>query len=196
MRSLTKIADIVKIRAGYTFRSTPAADVHGTTLLVQQRSVNESRTAIDFGSALRFAPERDCSGQLLHEEDVLFMGKGHSIFACPVASPPEPAVAVGLFFVLTLKHAGRVLPHYLAWVLNLRSTREQLLMASGSGVTMPVVRRGVLEDLTIPLPALAIQQQIVDLNQLMVAEKSLMHELTEQREILIAAVCHNMIGKS
>jgi len=195
MPNIVKIENIVNIRAGFTFRSRPDADVNGTAFLVQQKNVNDSRTAICFDGAMLFTPDRDMKAHWLQDGDVLFMGKGHSIFGCIVNNPPGDTVAVGLFFVLSLNQdeKERVLPEYLAWFLNRKATRDELLKVSGSGVSMPVVRRKVLESLEIPLPSLETQQRIVDLNQLLVREKNLMKELTEKRGALAHAVCENLI---
>ena len=195
MTELVKLENIVNIRAGLPFRSRPEADSNGNVTLVQQKNVNESRTALEFADAMRFTPDRDISSHYLSEGDVLFMGKGHSIFACVANNLPGYTVAAGLFFVLSLKEKmkERVVPEYVAWTLNRGSIRDQLLLASGSGVSMPVVRRKVLEELKICLPSLETQQNIVDLHLLSVKEKNLMRKLAEKRESLVNTVSENSI---
>lgn len=59
-------------------------------------------------------------------------------------------------------------------------------------MAMPVIRRGELEDLTIPLPPLAIQARIRDLVELNGEEQTLMRELAEQKRILVEGVCRNL----
>ena len=195
MTKYVKIGNVADIRAGLPFRSRPEAAENGSTVLVQQKNVNESRTALNFAETLRFTPERDISSHYLCEGDVLFMGKGHSIFACAVNKLFCNTVATGLFFVLSITQDNkeRVLPEYLAWALNRKSVREELLLASGSGVSMPVVRRKVLEELKITLPPIETQQNIVDLHLLSVKEKNLMEELAEKRGILINTACEGLL---
>jgi len=54
---------------------------------------------------------------------------------------------------------------------------------------MPVVRRSVLENIEVPVPALEIQKKIVEMEKLMREEQGLLNKLVEKRKELIMAVC-------
>jgi len=189
------VANLAEISAGYQLRFRPSEDKNGRVLLIQPRNINAERTAVNFNEVLRFEPARNYSKALLKEGDVLFMGKGTAPFACAVYNMPTQSIAAGNFFILR-PDEKRILPEYLAWMLNRKKIRETLLIASGAGVLMPVVRKKDLEDLKIPLPPLEMQKKIIELHRLMAEEKWLMRELAEQKELLIRGVCKKLTGES
>ncbi len=186
------IRKLAEIQIGYQLREKPKADKAGEVLLIQLKDINASRTHLELSDeTVRFDPERDITKQLLNDGDVLFMGKGSKPFACPVRDLPGPAVATGMFFILR-PDAQRVLPEYLAWALNREQTLRRMLVASGTGVAMPVIRRRVLETLSILLPPLATQQKIGELLKLSDEEQELMSELAQQKKTLMKGVCEQL----
>lgn len=194
MARFATIRNLAGIQLGYQLRTKPEENRAGDVLLIQLKDVNKSRTRLEVTEGtVRFDPERSIEKQLLHEGDVLFMGKGSKPFACTVRGLTKPAVATGMFFILR-PDTKLVLPDYLAWVLNQEKSLTSLLIASGTGVAMPVIRRRVLEEFSIPLPPLTIQRKISELQRLMAEEKDLLCELAAQREELIRGVCEKWIG--
>jgi restriction endonuclease S subunit len=61
---------------------------------------------------------------------------------------------------------------------------------------MPVVRRGVLENIDIPLPNLKIQKKIVKLEALRREEEDLIKRLAEKRKQLITTSCLKLISEN
>jgi restriction endonuclease S subunit len=189
------IRNLAEIQLGYQLRKKPEAAEAGEILLIQLRDINKDRTALEFSAdTVRFNPERGIEKQLLTEGDVLFMAKGSKPFACTVRNLPGPAVANGMFFILR-PDTQRVAPEYLAWALNREESIRALMIASGTGVAMPVIRRSVLEEFSIALPPLKIQQRIGELNRLAVEEQDLLEEIAEQKEKLIRAVCGKLCNQ-
>ncbi len=188
------IRNLTEIQLGYQFRSKPKGDEQGSVKLIQIKDILPNRSGISPKEALRFEPERDTTKQILQEGDVLFMGKGSAPFACTVSGLAGPTVAGGMFFILR-PDTQRVLPDYLAWCLSRKETLRTLTIASGTGVAMPVIRRSELEQFSIPLPPLEIQQRIGELQRLSREEKNLMNELIAQKEILMRAVCNKLASE-
>jgi hypothetical protein len=192
MNQKQPIAKLAGIQLGYQFRSKPEGDENGNVSLIQIKDILPDRSGIRPGTALRFKPERDASKALLKEGDVLFMGKGTTPFACIVRELTRPAVAGGMFYILR-PDTRRILPDYLAWVLNDKRTLKTLQIASGTGVAMPVIKRKELEQLAIPLPPIKAQQRIGELQELSRQEIALMSELSEQKQKLAEAVCRTLM---
>jgi restriction endonuclease S subunit len=189
------IRNLAEIQIGYQLREKPKADEAGEIRLIQLKDINASRTHLALSEeTVLFDPERSIEKQLLKEGDVLFMGKGSKPFACPVHGLPSPAVATGMFFILR-PDTKRVLPEYLAWALNREDNLRKLLVSSGTGVAMPVIRRSVLEEFSIPLPPMETQKIIGELLRLSDEEQELMIELAEQKKTLMQAVCRKLMGK-
>jgi len=192
MNQKQPISKLAGIQLGYQFRSKPEGNENGSVALIQVKDILPDRSGIDWTAPLLFEPERDPSKALLKEGDVLFMGKGTAPFACKVDGLTGPTVAGGMFYILR-PDTRRVLPDYLAWVLNDKQTLEKLLIASGTGVAMPVIKRKELEQLAIPLPSLEAQQRISELQELNRQEMDLMNQLAGQKQILTEGVCKKLM---
>jgi hypothetical protein len=130
--------------------------------------------------------------------DILFMSRGTKNRACVMADLPGdgPAVAPIVFHVLRPMQ-DRVLPGYLAWVLNQDRTQATIAREiRTSSVATPMVPRKDFEKLSIPIPDLERQRQIADLADLMLREQSLrrrLAELTEKRNLGLGSQLLNQL---
>ena len=187
MRTKHRIAELAAVRPGYLARKgvTPRAD--GTHRLLQIRDFNRDRSAVDTTALIRFTPDSLSSLQPLQLGEVVFLARGAKNFAHAPADLPVPTIAAGYFFVL--RPRAQVLPGYLAWCLNQPATLRALTRAATSGAHMPVVRRADIENVEIPVPPLSVQRTIVELDNLMREEQSLLDELARRKHALISAVC-------
>ncbi len=118
--------------------------------------------------------------------DLLFMSRGIKNRSCVIEELPEdgPAVAPIVFHVIRPKQ-DRIIPGYLAWVLNQSRTQNTIAREiRTSSVSTPMVPRKDFEKLLLPVPSRERQQQLTELSLLMLRELRLQHrlaELTEQR---------------
>jgi restriction endonuclease S subunit len=117
---------------------------------------------------------------LLKEGDVLFAAKGTKNFAAVFENHKEPSVASTSFFVIRPTDK-KLLPQYLAWVLNSHST-QTLLKGQAIGTSIPSISKPVLENLEIAVPGIEIQQAILQITKLRNKEKSLKLEIETLRE--------------
>ncbi|WP_372847437.1 hypothetical protein, partial [Pontiella sp.] len=135
---------LTEIKAGYQHRPAEELSESGEYLLIQQKDISANRIGIDYAQSARITPERKHTRQLLRDGDVVFMNKGHAPFGCAVRELPEPSIASSAFFILS-PDTTRILPEYLAWVLNRGQTRHELFSAAGIGAAMPIIHRKALE---------------------------------------------------
>lgn len=182
-----KLAELADIRPGYITREAVKHVPDGSYALLQIRDFTPDRAMADFANTTRITPEPRATVIPLRVGDVLFLAKGANNFAFAVPTLPTPALAAGYFFVL--RPTPAILPEYLAWFLNHDSTRAVLTRLSTKGAHMPVIRRDVLASLDVPLPPVARQQTIADLDSLRQQEQRLLANLARQRHDLIANVC-------
>jgi len=123
---------------------------------------------------------------LLKDGDVLFAAKGTKNFAAVFENHNEPSVASTSFFVIRPTDQ-RMLPQYLAWVLNSHST-QSLLKGQAIGTSIPSISKQVLENLEITLPSIETQQVILQITKLRNKEKSLKEKIETLREKQIQAM--------
>jgi len=117
---------------------------------------------------------------LLKDGDVLFAAKGTKNFAAVFENHNEPSVASTSFFVIRPTNK-KVLPKYLAWVLN-SHTILTLLKGQAIGTSIPSISKQVLENLEIAVPSIETQKAIVEISKLRHKEKSLKQEIETLRD--------------
>lgn len=181
------LKDLVQIRAGYQTRKSVKEVPSGSHALLQIRDFNDERTEINVRKVARIAPGSISEDQVLREGDVVFLSKGAKNFAFAPAELPRPALAASYFFIL--RPGDALAPEYLAWYLNLESTKNLLRKYATQGAHMPVVRKDVLEALEVPVPDLVTQRKIVALAELAARQEELLTELAERKKALATAAC-------
>jgi restriction endonuclease S subunit len=117
---------------------------------------------------------------LLKDGDVLFAAKGTKNFAAVFENHNEPSVASTSFFVIRPTNK-KLLPKYLAWVLNSHTTLT-LLKGQAIGTSIPSISKQVLENLEIAVPSIETQKAIVEISKLRHKEKSLKQEIETLRD--------------
>ncbi len=134
------------------------------------------------------------SKHILMQGDVLLNAKGTKNFAVPYDTQIGPAVASSTFLVIRPKSklSARIFPLYLCWYLNLPRT-QAYLGYEAQGSFMPSISKSALQDLTIPLPELPVQERILNVYRLREKEKKLVQQLEALRDQLIQ---HNLLTKA
>ena len=117
---------------------------------------------------------------LLKDGDVLFAAKGTKNFAAVFENHNEPSVASTSFFVLRPTNK-KILPQYLAWVLN-NHTTQTLLKGQAIGSSIPSISKQVLDNLEITLPSIETQETILEITKLRNKEKALKQKIEILRE--------------
>lgn len=117
---------------------------------------------------------------LLKNGDVLFASKGSKNFAAVFESHNLPSVASTSFFVIRLKN-NKVLPHFLAWILN-GNDAQLTLKNQAIGSSIPSISKQVLENFEIIIPNINIQMTILEIALLRNKEKSLKLKIEKLRE--------------
>lgn len=117
---------------------------------------------------------------LLKDGDVLFAAKGTKNFAAVFENHNEPSVASTSFFVIRPTD-NKLLPQYLAWILNSQAT-QTLLKGQAIGTSIPSISKQVLENLEIAVPSTEAQKAILQITKLRNKEKSLKKEIEVLRD--------------
>ena len=118
--------------------------------------------------------------------DVLFLARGHRLFATAITEPISGAIATGYFYILRPK-MKTILPRYLAWYIN-QPPFQAVLRTFMKGTHQPLVSRKDIEDLEVQIPPLSVQEAIVELDDLEVIEQRLLAALQEKRSQLVQGI--------
>lgn len=130
---------------------------------------------------------------LLGRGDVLFAAKGVRNFTA-VYDIEEPAVASTSFFVIRLeeKFKQRILPEFLAWLMN-QPVAQAYLKGQAMGSSIVSISKGVLEELEISIPNIVIQEIILQISNLRNKEIQLKHQIDVLKNKQIQQIINNAL---
>lgn len=172
-----KLAKLATISSGINERRNPQGTVFylGGSDFVQPHQLNPLlKPSVVMSSKLQ--------KHFLNKGDVLVLAKGHNGFlAHSYKRIKQPAVASSIFMVLRNINPI-VLPEYLAWYINLKSTQE-VLISQSRGSALPAINKKILGALDVKLTDLENQKRIVALDSLKNQEQELMMKLQNLRTI-------------
>lgn len=128
----------------------------------------------------------------LKHGDILFAAKGVRNTASLFLQKDRPAIASSTFFTIRIKE-NIITPEYLMFFLNLAKTQNYFMVKRGIGTTIPSIKKQDLEELTIEIPPLNVQEKLVSLKSLCEKEKQLSTDLVNKKEILYQSLFNKIV---
>ncbi|MEM9985068.1 MAG: restriction endonuclease subunit S, partial [Bacteroidota bacterium] len=122
---------------------------------------------------------------------IVLAGKGHRLFAWAYRPECGSIVPSSVFFVIE-PDPSLAIPEYLTIFLNLPKQRT-FFHALGAGTNIPSIRKSELANMSILLPPLETQKQIVTVSQLHKQELVLMEQLRTQKQALLQSLITQLI---
>lgn len=193
MKSTLK--EIVDIRNGYQFRGkvqpiefvdgSPRQMPFGAVKVIQIKDIDSDRR-LHTDDLVLVQIDADSRKYEAHQGDVLFLARGHRLFATAITEPIASTIVTGYFYILRPR-LQNILSRYLAWYIN-QPIFQDVLRTFMKGTHQPLVSRKDIEDLEVHIPPLSVQEAIVELDDLEVIEQRLLAALQEKRSQLVQAI--------
>ena len=180
-----KLKNLAVIRAGYQFRGRVQHDPNGKVRVLQIRDFTEDRT-LRLDDLVRVNLPAEATASEVKSGDVLFLSRGHKLWATTIEADLPSAVASGYFFIV--RPHPTVRPRYLAWYMG-QSEFQSALRPVHRGSHIPLVSRVDFEELEIEVPPVEVQDRIVALDGLAKREQSLIRTIAEKRASLVVTAC-------
>lgn len=187
-----QIKDIAEIRSGYQFRGKVEASDDPNVAVIQIKDLGDRLNArpgelitIQLDDLVRVRLENP-QPHFVKLGDVLFLSRGQRQIAAVISEPVTDTIATGYFFVLR-PDIRKVRPAYLAWYIN-QAEFQEMLRPLSRGTHMPLVSKTDFQELTITLPPLAVQEQILQIQNLFDRERELTSILQQKRWELAQAI--------
>lgn len=187
-KSISRIADV---QVGYQFRGKVEPHDQPNVRVIQIKDLSPERCLrVDELVAVRIErPEP----YLVRQGDVLFLSRGHRLYATAITMAVTDVIATGYFFIL--HPTNGVDPLYLEWYLNAPIFQDQLRPLI-RGSHMPLISKADFQELSIHVPRLETQTQIGNVYRLSEHQKKIEKELQDKRAELLRAVCETAARKS
>ena len=183
---LIKLKEIVSLMAGHPIRESVKNMPDGDTYVVQMKDVHFEK-GIDSTNFSRVFLTGCKSPDYLSKGDIVFVSRGHRIFASLVRENFVNTVASPHLFIIRINKDVAVNAAYLAWYINYKSAQRYFLQCA-AGSVLKHINRTILENLPIVLPPLLVQQQMVNAHDCQLKEKVLLEKLMTKKNQLLNAV--------
>jgi len=181
-----RLSELSDIHSGYTARGKLDPVPEGGVPALQLRDVGTTgdMSGPDFQ---RYHLNNLSDRYFVRGGEVVFRSRGEPNAAAAIPDPlPEPVVVI-VPLVIVRPDRSRILPEYLAWVINQPDAQRQL-GAEAQGTNLRMIPKTVLENLEIAVPDLTTQRSIVELNALARQEGQLLSQLATRRETLLSTI--------
>ena len=177
------LREVGYLRTGYQLRGAVPLSPQGPHRIVLLGEVQDE--GIDWKRVARTHLRKGTS-DFLTAGDIIIRSRGahYGVVLAP-DPPPDTAVAAPLF-LLSVTRQG-IVPEYVAWYLN-RPATHSILEKMAQGTSLPTISLRDLAELEIPIPPLAVQQEIAEIARLVQQERALSKCLIERRALLADTV--------
>ena len=128
---------------------------------------------------------------LLQEGDILFVGKGNRNFAWTYYKSMGPAIASSIFYVIRVDKY-KVNPDYITTIFNSQKYQNQF-QNMGAGSSIPSIRKGELESISIDVPTLETQNKIASIRALHAADILLSNQIIHQKQNLFQGIINQLV---
>jgi restriction endonuclease S subunit len=175
------LSEVSILSVGYPFRNTCVPGESGV-LACFLRDVDDSGE-LNLQNLKRVEDVNPNDSHFAVEGDVVFRSRGTPFMAAVVPAVSEDLLVVAPMIRVRLNRK-MVLPEYLAWYMNSAYGAAYFKeFATGSGI--PLVSKGVLEQMPVKLPNLKAQQAIADLVKLGRKEQDILTQIVKQKNLIL-----------
>jgi restriction endonuclease S subunit len=175
------LCEVSILSVGYPFRNTCVPGESGV-LACFLRDVDDSGE-LKLQNLKRVEDVSPNDSHFAVKGDVVFRSRGTPFMAAVVPAVSEDLLVVAPMIRVRLNRE-MVLPEYLAWYMNSAYGAAYFKeFATGSGI--PLVSKGVLEQMPVKLPSLKAQQAIADLVKLGRKEQEILTQIVKQKNLIL-----------
>ncbi len=182
----TKLRDLAQIQFGLYTKTSSEGNVSYLQAKHFDDWGNQTETIDTFAHI-----EQNNESHLLHDGDIILVGKGMRNIAWTYDKAFGPAIASSIFFVIKVDQS-RVIPEFLTTLFNMPQTQSHF-QTLGAGSSIPSIRKSELEAFTIQLPSLELQEKAIAIKQLHYKEMDLSRQIIVEKQQVYQAVIKNLI---
>lgn len=172
------LKDISEVRVGITQRSYPDKGNLKQFVLIQPRNIKYNEIIGDINS-IDLDPTL-AKNHLLRKDDILIVNKGNNFATYLCKENCANYLASSSFFIIR-PNVSKCLPSYLQWFLQQFETREYLSRSLVTS-TVPSLNKSALDSLSVPLPPIKQQIEIVDFLDEINLQKKLLQSIMQTTE--------------
>jgi restriction endonuclease S subunit len=183
MSNITKkLSSLADIFSGFTFRSLPPENQHGTIIIVQPKDIDHSNRWLNYERALNVIDFQGNTKFFLRKGDILIVSKGKTTPVIPVGRPTGNVVPSSAFIVIRPKQL--VDADFLVWYLQLPAT-QYYFQSTKTGTTVLNLAAKSIQETEISLPPMSMQKFIGKTYYLLMEKQKKQTELMNKYTLLL-----------
>ena len=191
MKSM-KLHEIAWVYAGYSFREV-IEDTGGYVGVVQMKNVHKN-IGIQWNSIVHTDLRGRAKPNWLETGQVLFVARGNHNFAIFLEDVPRGTICSPHFYQIIVKDESLLNAKFLSWWINQRPA-QKYLETFAEGSTTLSIRREILENLTVAIPPLAEQNDIILLDRSFQEERVIFEQLHENNMTYMTVLAYGLVKK-
>ena len=185
---MTKIKDIATVQMGVSLRSRLDPKKDGDLTVIQMGDISGEH-GLPFAHNLTHIHQLAAIHEqgfkehhFMQQKDLIFRSRG-TLTTAAIINDDEIDRAIVLAPLLRIRVTDdRVMPEYLCWFIN-QPPAQSFLRNLGTGTTMVVIGKSILEALYVPIPSLANQNKIIELAILSHREREITEGILAMKKI-------------
>ena len=166
-----RLSNIVQVITGHTFRSAIPYEKEGNFFVAQAKSISGGELSLDF---TKTSIEKTRTKGLCQKRDILLTNRG-TFRAAIYEGEIENLIAASSVFILRINNRNKVLPEYLRIYLNSKPG-QQKLNNQNRGATIKSLSKSSLLEISIPVPSVENQKQIISIYENYYSRKGMYQE--------------------
>lgn len=175
-----KLSEICEAQSGYTARSRLEPTVKGGMPAVQLRDL-QGEDDLDPAGVPHYDLGSSYERYLAAPGDVLFRSRGERNTALCVSPGATESVVAILPLIILRPDPALVDGRYLAWFIN-QAVAQRYFDECAQGQSLRMIPKSCLDSLPVPVPDLATQRRITEIDRLARREHALMAQLARKKQ--------------
>ena len=184
------LKDLVSITAGHSFRgkikNTPGSGI----TVVQLRDVSPE-SGITWETCQETELVKANSGYWLEKDDILIVARGKHFYATLITQIELKAVASLHFYILRIKNK-MITSEFLTWFINQKPAQSYFTKQAEGSRTLSIKKES-LSNLLIPIPDLAVQSNISNLNRTINEEQTLFNKMIQSNISILSSIAEDLV---
>lgn len=188
-----QLSDVLELHSGYPWRGAIKKKENGSIRAVQPKDITElGEINLEHLVVTELAGKR--KPDWLKKNDVLLINKGLRNTAAYVEQDLENATCSPSIFLIKPRTEviGEINMKFIAWQLN-QTPVQSYFKRSSEGSLQVSLRRKIIEDTLISLPALQVQNVIAQLYEDSIAEQKALEQLIQNRKMQMSAIAQQLL---
>ena len=190
---IKKLKDISEISTGVTFRMRLEHTTDGNVSIIQMKDLGDNHI-VNLNELIKSKIESPKQRQYVKKFDIIFRARGQNLTAAILNHDISDSI-VSAPLIRIRANTSIVLPEFLWWSINQRSSQAYLISQS-KGTMLKLVSKKSLEDLEIILPSLDKQNRIIKCIGLVRQEQNLLSEIQKKRALVSEATITKLIKEA